>query len=118
MDALWQALQGLRVPMQQGEYDLHRLVAACLESQGIEYIHEARLGPRCRIDFLCGGVGLELKRGKPNRTQLLAQLARYADCEQVSGLIVIAERSVDLPHTLRGKPLRVLCLNRLWGIAL
>ena len=118
MDAVWEALQGLRVPIQQGEYDLHHLVAEALTAHGIASVHEAPLGPRCRIDLLCGTVGIEIKRGKPNRTQLLRQLTRYAECEAVSCLIVVAERSVDLPRTLRGKPVRVLCLNRLWGIAL
>lgn len=118
MDAVWQALQTLRVPLQQGEYDLHRLVAACLTEAGMTSEHEVKLAPRCRIDLMCGSVGIEIKRGKPERGRLIAQLSRYAACDRVGCLIVIAERSVDLPHTIGGKPVRVLCLNRLWGIAL
>lgn len=112
------ALRTLRVPIQQGEYDLHRLVAQCLEQHGIPYAHEVKLGPRCRIDLMAGGVGIECKRGKPVRASLLSQLGRYADCPQVEALIVVVERSVDLPRTIHGKPVQILCLNRLWGIAL
>ena len=70
------------------------------------------------VDFLCGGVGVEIKRGKPGVARLLPQLARYCACEEVAGLILVSEGSVRLPPTLAGKPLRNLCLNQLWGIAL
>lgn len=94
MDALMTALQGLRVPLQQGEYDLHRLVEDALTAAGIPWEHEVRLAPRCRIDLMCGGTGIEIKRGKPVRSQLLAQLDRYAACPRVTSLLVVVERWV------------------------
>ncbi|MBE5804782.1 MAG: hypothetical protein E7316_09760 [Clostridiales bacterium] len=118
MKQLIEALQTLRAPIQQGEYDLHRLVMETLAAHGIPCEHEVSLAPRCRIDLMCGGVGIEIKRGKPVRGRLLEQLTRYARCEGVQGLILVVERSVDLPGSLCGKPVRVICLNRLWGIAL
>lgn len=118
MERVYEALQRLRAPIQQGEYDLHRLVMAALEEAGIPYLHEYVLGPRCRIDLMCGGVGIEVKRGRPERGRLIAQLSRYAAFPEIRGLIVVAERSVSLPRTLGGKPVQLLCLNRLWGIAL
>lgn len=118
MNEVMEALQCLRAPIQQGEYDLHRLVMDALTARGIPVLHEVPLAPRCRIDLMCGGVGIEIKRGKPARARLLEQMTRYARCEQVTGLILVAERSVDLPRQLCGKPVQVVCLNRLWGIAL
>ena len=118
MDAVYSALTALRAPIQQGEYDLHRLLMDALDTAGVPYVHEYVLAPRCRIDLMCGGVGVEVKRGRPERGRLIAQLSRYAASPEVTGLIVVAERSIDLPRTLCGKPLRLLCLNRLWGIAL
>ena len=115
---MYAALTAVRAPLQQGEYDLHRLLMDALDAAGIPYLHEARLGPRCRIDLLCGGVGVEIKRGKPERSRLLEQLGRYAACPQVEALVVACERSVALPPVLQGKPVKSLCLNRLWGIAL
>ncbi len=118
MEAVYGALRSLRAPLQRGEYDLHRLVMDCLTERGIACEHEVRLAPRCRIDVMCGGVGIEIKRGKPEKSRLMAQLTRYAACGQVEALIVVCERSVDLPRTVCGKPVKALCLNRLWGIAL
>ena len=118
MDAVYEALTALRAPLQQGEYDLHRLVMDALATAGIPYAHEVKLAPRCRIDLMCGRVGIEIKRGKPEPKRILQQLARYAACEGVDGLILVAERTVAVPRTMQGKPVRVICLNRLWGIAL
>ena len=118
MDEVLAALSRLRVPIQQGEYDLHRLVEQALDEAGIPWRHEVKLGSRCRIDLMAGGVGIEIKRGRPERGRLLEQLSRYAACPEVQALVLVVERSAALPHTLQGKPVRVLCLNRLWGIAL
>ncbi len=118
MNEILDALRPLRVPIQQGEYDLHRLVADRLKAAGLPCQHEVKLGPRCRIDLMCGGVGIEIKRGKPASSALLNQLQRYAACDQVDGLVLVVEKSVTLPPVLNGKPVKVLCLNRLWGIAL
>ena len=96
----------------------YEALASWLTERGIACEHEVRLAPRCRIDVMCGGVGIEIKRGKPEKSRLMAQLTRYAACGQVEALIVVCERSVDLPRTVCGKPVKALCLNRLWGIAL
>lgn len=113
-----QALERLRAPLQRGEYDLHRLVRETLEQAGLPTRHEVPLAPRCRIDLMCGDVGIEIKRGKPAPARLLPQLTRYCACPEVAGLLLVSERSVRLPATLCGKPVQNLCLNRLWGIAL
>lgn len=118
LESVCAALSTLRAPLQTGEYDLHRLVMDALDAAQIDYAHECPLAPRCRIDLLCGAVGVEMKRGKPEPARIRAQLSRYADCEQVKALVLVAERTVNVPRTLHGKPVRVICLNRLWGIAL
>ncbi|MBQ8556757.1 MAG: hypothetical protein IJ438_12930 [Clostridia bacterium] len=118
MDRICEALSALRAPLQQGEYDLHRLVMDVLDHAHIPYTHEVPLAPRCRIDLMCGSVGVEIKRGKPEAARIRAQLSRYAACAQVSGLILVTEKTVAVPRTIGGKPVRVICLNRLWGIAL
>ena len=120
IETIYTILQQLRLPMQSDEYTIHSQVMTLLTENVIETVHEYRLGSRCRIDIFCpeSGVGIELKRGKPVRAALLKQLGRYAEQEAITGLICIAERSVELPKTIQGKPVRLLCLNRLWGIAL
>ena len=61
------ALTAIRAPQTQDEYDLHGLTADALQRADIEFRHEAPLASRCRIDFLCGTVGIEIKRGRPDR---------------------------------------------------
>ena len=115
---LLRALSTVRPPVLTSEYDLHALIAAALQGGGFVVAHEVRLAPGCRIDFLAGRVGLEIKRGHPQRRTLLAQCERYLRQDALDALIVVVEASVSLPDTLAGKPLIVFGLNRLWGIAL
>lgn len=118
MEGISKALAGLRVSPGIGEQALHEAIAEALAQAGIPFIHEAALAPRCRIDFLVGTVGLEVKCGKPPRARLISQLTRYATCDQVSALVLVVERTADLPKTILGKPCKLFGLNRLWGIAL
>lgn len=112
------ALSALRVPATGTEYDLHALIAASLERGGFVVSHEAALGPRCRVDFLVGTIGIEVKRGKVERRRLLEQCARYLASDRLSALIVVADKTLRLPDSLCGKPLLSFGLNRLWGVAL
>ena len=68
--------------------------------------------------ILVGGVGVEIKKGRPDPAALRRQLDRYAACQGVEALVVLTERAVPLPARLHGKPVRGVALNRLWGVAL
>ena len=115
---LIRTLSGLRIPLITNEYQLHEHIAAALRDGGFVVQHEVSLAPRCRIDFLIGTVGIEVKRGKPNRTALIAQCSRYLESDKLSGLIVVLDKSISLPRQINNKPIAVFGLNRLWGIAL
>ena len=116
MERVLDALRVVRCGASASEEELHALAAQAFAAAGIDAQHEARLGPRCRIDFLCGNVGVEIKKSRPERGKLIAQLTRYAGCEQVAALVVVAPRGVNLPKTIGGKPAAMLALERLWGI--
>ena len=119
VEKIIEALKEVRAPLLEEESTLHQLVAQALRDKGIAFIHEARIGTRCRIDFLVEeNIGLELKKGKPNKKQLLEQLKRYVSAPEIERLMVVVERWVDLPGELKGKPVHLLSTNRLWGIAL
>ena len=118
MERIIEAISALRAPLQQGEYDLHLLVMDALDAAALPWEHEVKLAPRCRIDLMCGSVGIEIKRGKVEKARIIEQLRKYAECPQVQGLILVTEKTVPVPHTINGKPVRLICLNRLWGIAL
>ena len=112
------ALSTLRVPAAPGEYDLHRMVAEAFQAAGLPCEHEYRLAPRRRIDFFVGGVGVEIKKGRPNARDLLMQVRRYLECDQLREIVVVTQRDTPLPARVLGK--RVICvsLSRLWGVAL
>ena len=112
------AVSAVRCGACMSEEEIHALIADALQDAEIDCRHEVRLAPRCRIDFMAGGVGLEIKKNKPQRAALLAQLERYAACPQVDELIVIAPRGVSVPKMIGGKRVTMLALERLWGISL
>ncbi len=108
----------MRPPFALYEADIHAMVGECLALHGLAYTHEARLGGGCRIDYLVGDVGVEIKKGKPNATLLQQQLNRYALCDQVAALVVVTWQSVAVPACIGGKPVRTLVLGQLWGVSL
>lgn len=112
------ALEGLRVPFLTDEYDLHRAISQALEAGGITYQREARLAAYCRPDFFIDGIVIEAKRSKTVRPALLRQLGRYAALPCVAAVILVTERSVTLPAKIAEKPVYIVALNRLWGVAL
>lgn len=118
MDQVVKALKRIRTQIVIDEYKLHQLIDKELVKEGISFNNEFLLGPRNRIDFLTvSGVGIEAKKGKPNELQVMSQLTRYAAFEQVTGLILVIERYMDLPEEINGKPVISIGLRKLWGIA-
>lgn len=117
-EAVLGALRTIRCGAACSEEELHREAAAAFARAGLDARHEARLAPRCRIDFLVGGVGVELKKSRPAPAALRAQLARYAACDAVNELVVACPRGVDMPRAIGGKRVTVIGLERLWGISL
>ena len=112
------ALSAVRMPAQPEEYDIHAAVARALDAAGLEYAHEYRLGPRRRVDFYVGRVGIEVKKGRPAPSALREQLRRYLDSDALDTVIVVTQRMTALPDAICGKPVRIVSLNRLWGVAL
>ena len=118
MERILAALSAIRVAAQPEEYEIHAEIARALDAAGLTYIHEYKLQPGRRIDFLCGSVGIEAKKGRPDGTRLRAQLTRYLEGERLTGAIVVLQRPCALPERICGKPVHVIALNRLWGVAL
>lgn len=100
------------------ETEIHDALSTALVDAGIGHRREYTFGPRCRADLWIHGIAIEVKKQRPARPALLAQLRRYAEQPALGGLIVVLERSIDVPATIEGKRVVVLSLNALWGIAL
>ena len=112
------AIKTMRIGAADTEEAIHAQAARAFENAGLAAEHEVRLAPRCRIDFMIGTTGIEIKKKRPQRTELLAQLTRYAACKRVEALLVLAPRGVDLPEKIGGKPVTMMSLEKLWGISL
>lgn len=111
-------LSRLRVPPQPEEYEIHHMISEILTKSRIEFIHEYRLAPGRRIDFRCGRVGIEVKKGRPEAKVLQKQLERYLESSDIDTVIVVMQQQCRLPSAILGKPVYLLSLNRLWGVAL
>ena len=118
LNRLTRTLSTLRISFADSEYQLHDQIAAALTGGGFVVQHEAVLAPRCRIDFLVDGIGIEVKRGKPQKAALMKQCSRYLESEKLEALILVLDTSASMPGELGGKPLITFGLNRLWGVAL
>ena len=112
------ALSSVRMPAQPEEYDIHAAVARALTEAGLEYEHEYRLGPRRRIDFRVGRIGIEVKKGRPASSELAKQLTRYLASDELDAVVVVTQRVTHVPASITGKPVYLVSLNRLWGVAL
>ncbi len=113
------ALSSLRINPVIEEYELQNKIAEALAATGISFTREYKLGPRSRVDFLTNdGIAIEVKKGKPNRVQVIRQLEKYAAFEDVTEIILVVEKNLDVPREINGKPCMSFGLNKLWGIAL
>jgi len=109
-------------PMRASERELQDAIGRALVALALPAIREAPLTPQDRVDFLVGsfplallpacGVALEVKVGG-SLADLTRQLFRYAESPRVLSLLVVTTRSRhrNLPSTIAGKPLVVLCLS-------
>ena len=111
-------LSKIRLIGSNEESDIHKLIADALDENGIPFTHETVIGPHRRADFMCGSICIEVKKSKPIKSQLLKQIAGYLACESVTEVIVVSQKRIDLPNKLLGKNVSIVCLDRLWGIAL
>ena len=118
LDRVLDALGTLRSPFVPYEADLHLRVGECLRAAGLPAVHEALLAPGCRIDYLVGGVGVEIKKGRPNARELLRQVERYLACDELKEIVVVTQKVTPLPARVLGKRVTNVSLDRLWGVAL
>lgn len=89
-------------------------ILRAFEAEHVTYVRECDLGVGIgRIDFYCGGCGVEVKT-RGGRNDVLRQLGRYMDCDLVTGLVLVTTRNSlrAMPDTLGGKPLRVVYVGR------
>lgn len=111
------ALQTMRVPFTSDEATLHRITATCLTKAGILFEHEKMVQTGCRVDFFLSGTVIEIKNRRPSPSTLLKQITRYAECDQVTGIILLCRGMVNIPKSINNKPIAVLDVQRMWGVS-
>jgi len=86
-DRVLEALQAVRL-REAGlqETEIHDALSAALAAAGIAHRREYTFGPRCRADLWIHGIAIEVKKQRPARPALLAQLRRYAEQPALGGL--------------------------------
>ena len=50
--------------------------------------------------------------------ELTKQLRRYLASDALDAVVVVTQRVTRLPHSIDGKGVYIISLNRLWGVAL
>ena len=105
------------------EQNLVDLMADALKACGYVVDREVRLAPKCRIDIVVSfandiKIGVEAKRGRPNKTSATAQVRRYAETSRLSGIVFVAERAFDMPDMIADIPVAVVSLYAGMGISL
>ena len=119
MQKIIEALSNLRVGIVIKEYNLQKQISKILKDAGIVFKREHKLGPRNRVDFLTTeGIAIEVKKGKPNKKQVIKQLERYTNFDEVKAVILVVETSLKIPKIINEKDCISFGLNKLWGIAL
>ena len=87
-------------------------VERAFKQDEIEYEREKVLGPGDRVDFLVGGIALELKiKGRP--AQIVKQIERYATHDAVDSIVLLTNVPMPrIPRLHQAKPCYVVSLAR------
>lgn len=89
------------------ELELQEAIRQVLTTAGASFSSEVRLSARDRPDFMVGTVAIEAKVASWNG-QVLRQVTRYLEHEQVTALVLVTTRRRHrLPSSALGKPILV-----------
>lgn len=106
----WLSRQRLRMSCEkQAQADLE----AALIGHDIKHRREAHLTKGDIPDFLVGDIVIELKT-KGSAMAIYRQCERYAQHDEVGGVILLTARAMSLPQTIAGKPAAVASMGAAW----
>jgi len=101
-----------RLPLSD-EKVLQRSIADVLEAAALDFEREVRLGDGDIVDFMLGGLAIEVKI-KGARRAIYRQLERYCRHEAVTSIILATNVPMALPVEINGKPTAIAQLGRGW----
>lgn len=112
LEAIQRVLSLARFPL-NSEKDLQAAIEMHLAYSGVDFSREHNLGGGDIVDFMIGGVAVEVKI-KGSRRAIFRQCERYASHESVEAILLVTNVAMGFPAELRGKPTAVLNLGRAW----
>lgn len=88
-------------------------IASAFTNHGIPFSREVAVGAGDIVDFMVGGIALEVKiRGGGSAMNIYRQVERYCKSDQVEVLVLMTAKTMTLPESINGKPVYVLSLGR------
>ena len=110
--AVLRVLDCARLPLDD-EKLLQTAMALRFTAAGIAHEREKSLGDGDIVDFLIGGVAVEVKI-KGARAAIYRQCARYCAHDAVTAIILATNIAMALPERVGGKPAFVAMLGSGW----
>lgn len=114
---LAEQLRVQRFSMSGQEKQTQQQVENFLSLMGYSFEREQRLTrqdiPDFLIDIPYGKIAIEVKLRYPKR-QIYRQLERYAQHDDVKGIILLTGTSMGLPSEIHGKPCVLVSLGEGW----
>jgi len=94
------------------ETGLHSAIEGVLTLAALPLEREVDLGPGSRVDFLVGGVGVEVKIDG-SLADVTRQLHRYSESDRIEVLVLVSTkmRHRSVPRTMNGKPIHFVCIG-------
>lgn len=89
-------------------------IESLLAGAGIAFEREVRLSARDIVDFMVGGVAVELKLRGARKMEVFRQLNRYALHPRVESLVLASNLSMGLPPQIQGKDAYFVRLGEGW----
>ena len=89
-------------------------VEQVLSGAGIIFEREAPLTSTDIVDFLVGGIALELKLRGARKKEVFRQLRRYARHPSVERLVLASNMSMGLPAQIEGKDAYFVKMGEAW----
>lgn len=89
-------------------------IAEAFARAGVAIEREVRLSPSDIVDFMVGGVAIEVKLRGARKKEVYRQLARYAAHDRVRAVVLVSNLSMGLPETIEGKDAYFVRLGEAW----
>lgn len=90
--------------------DIERL----FKNYNIDFEREVHLSDYDIVDFMVGGIAIEVKLKGANKKAVFKQLCRYAKHNRVTDIILPSNTGMGLPQTIENKPVFYIPLGSSW----